>query len=210
MPQGKRILNLYRYVRRIAFAILLAVAAATPAAAIDAEAALEERTIGDPAAPVTMIEYASLTCPHCASFHNDTYEAFKARYIDPGKVRLIYRDFPLDGVALRAAMMARCTIEQRYFGLLQVLYKSQNNWAGAEDPVVELAKFGRLAGIDQAAFDACMASEELVDGVLRVRQQAAADGVRSTPTFVIGDKIYPGSRSLEELAEIIEPLLTDE
>lgn len=73
MPQEERILNLYRYVRRIAFAILLAVAAVTPATAIDAEAALEERTIGDPAAPVTMIEYASLTCPHCASFHNDTY-----------------------------------------------------------------------------------------------------------------------------------------
>lgn len=210
MPQGERILNLYRYVRRIAFAILLAGAAATPAAAIDTETALKERAIGDPAAPVTMIEYASLTCPHCASFHNDTYEAFKARYIDPGKVRLIYRDFPLDGVALRAAMMARCTIEQRYFGLLQVLYKSQDNWARAKDPVVELAKIGRLAGIDQAAFDACMASEELLDGVLRVRQQGAADGVRSTPTFVIGDKIYPGSRSLEELAEIIEPLLKSE
>lgn len=210
MPQGERILNLYRYVRRIAFAVLLAVAAATPAAAIDTETALKERAIGDPAAPVTMIEYASLTCPHCASFHNDTYEAFKARYIDPGKIRLIYRDFPLDGVALRAAMMARCTIEQRYFGLLQVLYKSQDNWARAEDPVVELAKIGRLAGIDQAAFDACMASEKLLDGVLRVRQQAAADGVRSTPTFVIGDKIYPGTRSLEELAEIIEPLLKSE
>lgn len=76
--------------------------------------------------------------------------------------------------------------------------------------MVELAKIGRLAGIDQAAFDACMASEELLDGVLRVRQQGAADGVRSTPTFVIGDKIYPGTRSLEELAEIIEPLLKDE
>ena len=209
MPQGERILNLYRYVRRIAFAILLAVAAATPAAAIDAETALKERAIGDPAAPVTMIEYASLTCPHCASFHNDTYKAFKERYIDTGKVRMIYRDFPLDGVALRAAMMARCTVEQRYFGLLQVLDKSQNNWARAKDPVKELAKICRLAGIDQAAFDACMASEELLDGVLRVRQQAAADGVRSTPTFVIGGVVYPGSRSLEELAEIIEPLLID-
>lgn len=209
MPQEERILNLYRYVRRIAFAILLAVAAVTPATAIDAEAALEERTIGDPAAPVTMIEYASLTCPHCASFHNDTYKAFKTRYIDTGKVRLIYRDFPLDGVALRAAMMARCTIEQRYFGLLQVLYKSQHNWARAKDPVAELAKIGRFAGIDQAAFDACMASGELLDSVLRVRQQAASDGVRSTPTFVIGGVVYPGSRSLEELAEIIEPLLKD-
>lgn len=207
MHFGVKILSLYRHARRIAIAVLLIAAAASPAAAIDTEAALKERVLGDPAAPVTMIEYASLTCPHCASFHNDTYKAFKERYIDSGKVRLIYRDFPLDGVALRAAMMARCTIDQRYFGLLQVLYKSQNNWARAQDPVAELAKIGRLAGIDQAAFDACMASEELINGILEVRQKAAADGVRSTPTFIIGGTLYPGSRSIEELAEIIEPLL---
>jgi len=209
MFHGEKVLSLYRHLRRIAFAVLLTVAAASPAAAIDAEAALKQRSVGDPAAPVTMIEYASLTCPHCASFHNDTYKAFKERYIDTGKVRLIYRDFPLDGVALRAAMMARCTVEQRYFGLVQVLYKSQNNWARAKDPVAELAKIGRLAGIDQANFDACMASKELIDGILGVRQEAATAGVRSTPTFVIGGEVYPGSRSLEEFAEIIEPLLKD-
>ena len=209
MFRGGKILNLNRTVGRIAFAILLTVAAVTPAAAIDTEAALKERATGDPAAPVTMIEYASLTCPHCATFHNDTYAAFKARYIDTGKVRLIYRDFPLDGVALRAAMMARCTIDQRYFGLVQVLYKSQNNWARAKDPVAELAKIGRLAGIDQATFDACMASEELINGILEIRQSAAATGVRSTPTFVIGGKVYPGNRLIEEFAEIIEPLLKD-
>lgn len=209
MFRGGKILNLNRTVGRIAFAILLTVAAVTPAAAIDTEAALKERATGDPAAPVTMIEYASLTCPHCATFHNDTYAAFKARYIDTGKVRLIYRDFPLDGVALRAAMMARCTIDQRYFGLVQVLYKSQNNWARAKDPVAELAKIGRLAGIDQATFNACMASEDLINGILEIRQSAAATGVRSTPTFVIGGKVYPGNRSIEEFAEIIEPLLKD-
>lgn len=207
MFSGEKVLSPYRHLRRIAVAVLLAVSAATPAAAIDTEAALKERTIGDPAAPVTMVEYASLTCPHCASFHNDTYKAFKERYIDTGKVRLIYRDFPLDGVALRAAIMARCTIDQRYFGLLQVLYKSQHNWARAKDPVAELAKIGRLAGIDQATFDACMASEDLINGILEVRQKAAAAGVRSTPTFVIGDEVYPGSRSIEEFAEIIDPLL---
>ncbi len=209
MLMGEKFLSLYRHIRRVAAVVILAVLTATPAVAIDAKAALKERAIGDPAAPVTMIEYASLTCPHCASFHNDTYKAFKERYIDSGKVRLIYRDFPLDGVALRAAMMARCTIGQRYFGLLQVLYQSQNKWARAKDPVAELAKIGRLAGIDQATFDACMTSEDLINGILKVRQKAAADGVRSTPTFVIGEKIHPGSRSLEEFAEIIEPLLKD-
>ncbi|NNE85718.1 MAG: thioredoxin domain-containing protein, partial [Alphaproteobacteria bacterium] len=129
--------------------------------------------------------------------------------IDTGKVRLIYRDFPLDGMALRAAAMARCAVDQRYFGLLGVLFKTQTNWARASDPVAELLNVGRLAGINQEMFDACMASEELLDGILAMRQRGSADGVRSTPTFVINDKTYPGSRSIEEFAEIIEPLLQE-
>jgi protein-disulfide isomerase len=201
------------HVLRIAFAILWIAATAVPAAAeatIDFNAALKERVIGDPTAPITMIEYASLTCPHCASFHNDTYKAFKERYIDTGKVKLIYRDFPLDGVALRAAMMARCTIDQRYFGLVGVLYKNQHKWTRASDPLAELANIGRLAGISDAIFDACMASEELLDGVLRIRQQGTADGVRSTPTFIIDGTVYPGSRSIDEFAQIIDVLLKND
>ncbi len=210
MFHAKRARTMARSVLHLVFAVLLAAAISVPVHAeptIDAAAALKERAIGDPAAPVTMIEYASLTCPHCASFHNDTYKAFKERYIDTGKVRMIYRDFPLDGIALRAAMMARCTIDQRYFGLIQVLYKSQEKWSRARDPLAELALVGRLAGMDQATFDACLASEELLDGVLKIRQQGAADGVESTPTFVIAGEVYPGSRSLDELTAIIEPLL---
>jgi protein-disulfide isomerase len=202
----------FRTLLLVLFAALSITATSTVAAAefaIDTKSALKERAIGDPAAPVTMIEYASLTCPHCASFHNDTYKAFKARYIDTGKVRLIYRDFPLDGMALRAAAMARCAVDQRYFGLLEVLYKTQANWARASDPVAELLNVGRLAGINQEMFDACMASEELLDGILAMRQRGSADGVQSTPTFVINGRYYPGSRSIEEFAKIIEPLLKD-
>ena len=110
-------------------------------------------------------------------------------------------------IALRAGMMARCTINQRYFGLLQVLYKSQNNWARAKNPVAELAKIGRLAGIDQATFDACMTSEELINGIIGIRQKAATAGVRSTPTFVIGGKVYVGGLSIDDFARIIDPLL---
>jgi len=215
MFSGARALHLYRHLRRLTVAIVLTAALIAPAgaagteAAIDIDAALKERTLGDPAAPVTVIEYASLTCPHCAAFHRDTYKAFKERYIDSGKVRFIYRDYPLDGVAARAAMLARCTIEQRYFGIIEVLFKSQKNWAHAKDPVAELSKIGRLAGIDQATFDACMASTELIDGILRVRQEANAAGVQSTPTFSIDGKLYAGEHSLDELADIIEPLLKD-
>ena len=142
MLYALRVKTMARSVLHFALSVLVLAIVSAPAQAeptIDATAALKERVVGDPAAPVTMIEYASLTCPHCASFHNDTYKAFKERFIDTGKVKMIYRDFPLDGIALRAAMMARCTVDQRYFGLIQVLYKSQQQWSRTSDPLAELA-----------------------------------------------------------------------
>jgi protein-disulfide isomerase len=170
-------------------------------------AALQERSVGDSAAPVTVIEYASMTCHHCADFHNNTFETFKQRYIDTGKVRLIYRDFPLDGIALRAATMARCIDGEQYFELVQRIYKDQNNWTHTRDPIAELTAIGWMSGLDQVMLKACLTSENLVDGVLNIRQQGAAKGVVSTPSFVINDVVYPGNRSIEELSAIIDPLL---
>jgi len=211
MVKAKRLAKAVFPIGAVVFVLVLQLAAVAPAAAeaqIDVESALKERALGDPAAPVTMIEYASLTCPHCAKFHNETFKPFKQRYIDTGKVRWVYRDFPLDGIALRAAVMARCAAEQRYFGLLLLLYRSQADWARAADPLAELAKIGVFAGIDQTTFDACMASDPIIDGVLALRQQGAAAGVNSTPTFIINDKVYTGEHSIEELAAILDPLLT--
>jgi protein-disulfide isomerase len=195
----------------LAGVIALAFAATTAPAqqAIDAVAALQERSIGRPDAPVTVIEYFSLTCPHCASFHNDIYGDLKQKYVETGKVRFVYREFPRDGVDLRAGMMARCADPRRYAGLVQVLFKNQPNWTRSSDPVGELAKIGRLAGIDDATFESCMASEELANGLLAERQNASALGVQSTPTFEIDGQLYPGSRSIEEFSEIIDPLLAN-
>ena len=95
----------------------------------------QEQILGDPDAPVTIIEYASLTCPHCAQFHNEVLPELKERYIAPGKVRLIYRDFPLDQVALAAAALAHCDGSDRYFSMLDVLFETQRNWARADDPI---------------------------------------------------------------------------
>ena len=173
----------------------------------DTAAMLSERVIGSADAPVTIIEYFSLTCSHCAGFHNDTYAGLKAKYVDTGKVKFVYRDFPLDGVGLRAAMMARCVDEQRYVGVIQVLFRTQNNWARAADPVAEIKKIGQLAGLGDDAFQSCLQSEALANGILAKRQEASAAGVRSTPTFEIEGGIYPGSRSLEEFSEILDPLL---
>ena len=170
-------------------------------------AMLSERVIGNADAPVTVIEYFSLTCSHCAEFHNDIYADLKAKYIDTGKVKLVYRDFPLDGAGLRAAMMARCVDERRYPGIIQVLFKTQNNWARAADPVEKKKKIGQLAGLGDDAFQSCLQSETLANGILAKRQEASAAGVQSTPTFEIKGQIYPGSRSLEEFSELLDPLL---
>jgi protein-disulfide isomerase len=104
-------------------------------------------------------------------------------------------------------MMARCLDEQRYAGVIQVLFRTQNNWARAADPLAEIKKIGQLAGLGDDAFQSCLQSEALANGILAKRQEASAAGVRSTPTFEIEGRIYPGSRSLEEFSEILDPLL---
>jgi protein-disulfide isomerase len=190
-------------------ALSFAVTTAPAQQAINPAAALQERSIGSPDAPVTVIEYFSLTCPACASFHNDVYGDLKAKYVDTGKLRFVYREFPRDGVDLRAGMMARCADPRRYAGLVQVLYKNQPKWTRSNDPVGELAKIGRLAGIDDATFQSCIANEELANSLLAKRQTASSLGVQSTPTFEIDGQLYPGSRSIEEFSEIIDPLLAN-
>ena len=188
---------------------LLAVLWSGPAVAqgVDAAAALRERVLGRADAPVTMVEYASLTCPHCASFHNEALGALKQQYIDTGKVKLVYRDFPLDGLALRAAMLARCSTADRYFGLVGLLFRTQEAWARAVDPMAALGQVGRLAGIDEQQFAACMSNEALIDGIIAMRQTGTQQGVRSTPTFFINGQLVAGSLSIEEFAAIIDPLL---
>lgn len=188
-------------------ALAFAVTSAPAQQAIDPAAALQERSVGSPDAPVTVIEYFSLTCPFCADFHNDVYGDLKQKYVDTGKVRFVYKEFPRDGVDLRASMMARCADPRRYAGLIQVLFKNQHNWTRSNDPVGELASIGRLAGIDDATFQSCIANEELANGLLADRQNASSLGVQSTPTFMIDEQLYPGSRSIEEFSEIIDPLL---
>ena len=128
--------------------VALLFASTASAQSVDAGLALSERVLGDPAAPVEIVAYESLTCPHCAAFHAETYDALKERYIDTGKVRFVYRDFPLDGTALRASMLARCTAPEQYFGMLEILFRSQQNWARSHDAVGALSQIGRMAGCE--------------------------------------------------------------
>ncbi len=169
------------------------------------EAAPTDYVLGSADAPVTMIEFASFTCPHCAAFHRDVLPELKARYIDTGKVRLVFREFPLDGLALRAGLMARCAPQAQYFNIVSALFDTQQTWARAADPLASLKQLGAMAGVSATAFDACMADEAATDAIIQERLAAQETyDIRSTPTFIIGGERIEGTRSVDTYVEVIE------
>ena len=196
----------------IAMVLLLAgpTGAADAVQMAQAEAWPDDRSIGSADAPVTMIEYASLTCPHCASFHRETLPKLKQAYIDTGKVRLVYRDFPIDALAFRAAILTRCVEPERYFGMLEVLFAGQDGWARAKDPMAALRRIGRLAGIGTEKFDACMTDKKIGDGILGTRLKASQEhDVGTTPTFIINGRKITGAQPYEEFDKILRALVPD-
>ncbi|KZB72017.1 MULTISPECIES: DsbA family protein [Thalassospira] len=187
-----------------AFLMMVGLASAQQAQAVE----WKEHVMGDENAPVTMIEYASLTCPHCASFHNEVLPEIKEKLIDTGKLKLIYRDYPLDGVALRAAAIAQCAGEDRYFGVLGMLFKSQMTWARSQDPVASIKEVVRFAGMTGDAVDACIADQELIDGIVGSRMTGEQEfNVSSTPSFILDGELIEGSREAELFVEKVEDLI---
>lgn len=167
-----------------------------------------EHSIGDPDAPVTIIEYSSLSCPHCARFHADVLPGLKERYVETGKVHFVFRDFPLDESSVDAAVIAHCSGPDRYVGFLDVLFQTQESWSTAADPREALKQLGKLGGLSDEQMDTCLADESMMNAVLKSRLDGQNEHkVQSTPTFVIGGETYPGSRDVDALAEIIDPLL---
>jgi protein-disulfide isomerase len=179
--------------RRHALAAALAVAM-LPAAGLGQDAPeVAEMALGDADAPVTVIEYASFTCPHCAAFHTEVMPQIKANFIDTGQVRLVYREVYFDRSGLWASMIARCAPADRYFGIVDVLYSTQQQWAVAETPeevVANLYRIGRQAGLSDDQMNACMQDREFAEAlVAEYQKNSAADGIDSTPSFIIdGEK----------------------
>ncbi|WP_161958840.1 DsbA family protein [Ferruginivarius sediminum] len=165
----------------------------------------DEYVLGDPDAPLTIIEYASLTCPHCASFHRETLPKLKENWIEPGKAKLVYRHYPLDELALRGALLANCFEGDKFFAVLDLLFKSQQRWARAQDPIQALARIGGMAGLDQQSFETCMTDQAEADSIIEMQLEARNEiDLTSTPTFVVEGEKVVGSQPYEVFAEKLQ------
>jgi len=156
-----------------------------------------EMTLGNPDAAVTVVEYASFTCPHCANFHTSGYKDLKSEYIDPGLINFVYREVYFDRFGLWAGMLARCGGEERYFGLASLIYENQRDWTASGDPTViadNLRRLGRTAGLDDETVNACLQDQDMAQAMVAVYQEnATADGVRSTPSFLVNGELIAGN-----------------
>ena len=192
-----------------------AVAPADPLGAANAQEAADvdtssivEMTMGNPDAPVTVVEYASFTCPHCARFHQGPFQQLKADYIDTGKINFVYREVYFDRYGLWASMIARCAgTPEAFFGMSELIYKNQSDWSGAGDTnaiVGELRKIGLLAGLDSEQMEACLQDGEKARTLVAWYQENATDdGIESTPSFVINGQKY-SNMSFAEMADLID------
>lgn len=173
---------------------------------VDLAAALKERVLGNPDAPIKISEHASLTCSHCAHFHKDIFEEFKKRFIDSGRAYLVYSDFPLNAPALHATMIGRCLPEENYFSYLHKLFTEQEDWAFSAGYLTYLRNTAAEFGMQDPEFDACIKSKELQDGILeRMKMAQKLWNINATPSFVINNKTtISGAKPIEEFEAAIE------
>jgi protein-disulfide isomerase len=190
--------------------ILLAPAAPHPAVA-DAQSVLQiskdDRILGNPDAPITIVEYASLTCPHCAHFTNEVLPEIKKEWIDTGKAKLVLRDFPLDEPALRAAMIARCASPDRFYAFADTFFAQQEKWVVARDYREALARLAKLGGMGKDEFDACLKNTALENKIVEQRLIASKElDVNSTPTFFVNGSKLTGVPTVEEFNKVLSSL----
>jgi protein-disulfide isomerase len=205
-----------RFFTRIAAAALVACATLAPGVATTAaqagiaslQDAMKPMVIGKADAPVTIVEFASLGCPHCASFHEQTLPQIKKDYIDTGKVKLVFTDFPLGGPALAASMIARCAGPDRYFGFVELFFRSQAQWSHADVPMDALKKVARFGGLSPADVDACIKHQPLIDHIQGTARKASKDHeINSTPSFLVNGTKISGAQPYAEFKAAIDQAL---
>ena len=175
---------------------------------VDTIEALKEKRIGTEEANIEIIEFASLTCGHCAKFHNEVFPKIKKEFIDTGKVSFIYQDFPLDKFALKASVIARCSGEKKFFSFLKVLYSKQKDWTRTEDPFRSLLKIAKLGGLKNDEIKVCVGNKSIEDGILKQRLNASKKfDIKATPTLYINGEKYDGDLTFEALKLKINTLL---
>ena len=166
---------------------------------------LADRVLGQTNAAITIIEYASMTCPHCAEFHTGPFQTLKKEYIETGKIKFIYRDYPLDRLALAAAMMARCAPKERYYAIVDIIFRTQATWAKQADPTAALSQIGLLSGISRNTYDNCLSNKSIYEGVMKIRNEGGERfNIQSTPTILINEKKIKGPITSKNLRLVID------
>ncbi len=208
--------------RKMWFALIgaLCIVAAPPGAARAAAAGIatgdaqllldigkDDRILGNPNAPITIVEYASMTCPHCAHFADEVLPEIKKKWIDTGKARLVLRDFPLDESALKASMIARCAPPDRFYAFIDTLFSTQEQWVMASDYQAALARLAKLGGMGKDEFDACLANKTLENKIVEGRLVASKQlDVNATPTFFVNGAKFNGTPTVEAFDKLLSDL----
>ncbi len=201
-----------RFLPSLAFiAILLAPLGGSEtavAAIVSLKEAKSEMAIGRTDAPVTIVEFSSLGCPHCAAFHRETLPRIKKDYIDTGKVRLIFQDFPLGTSALAASMIARCAGPKKFFGFIEILFRSQAQWSRSNNPMQALANVARFGGLSEADVQTCLNYQPLLEHIRKGALVGQEDfKINSTPSFVIGSETIIGAQPYEVFQKAFDKAL---
>jgi protein-disulfide isomerase len=174
-------------------------------AALHAPSPIGEMALGPETAKVTVVEYASASCPHCAEFYKTAFQTLKKDYIDTGKIRFIFREFPHNQAALAAFMIARCAPQDKYFPMVDMMFEQQENWL--KSPRDGLFTIAQMAGFTKESFEACLKDEAVAKGIISVRDRAETFGVKGIPTFFVNGELVTGEPTIENLRGKIDPLL---
>ena len=188
------------------FVVIAALFVAQPSLAADPGFKIDQ-VLGRPDAPLTIIEYASTTCPHCAHFHKTTMPRLKSEWIETGRAKLIFRDFPTgpQSLSVAASMIAHCAGPDRYYGLLGLIMDQQDKWMNASDKLAELKRLAKLAGMGEEKVDACLKRQDLADAITdRAKDGYDRYGVDSTPSFIVDGKLLVGAQSFEDLDKALK------